>query len=112
MGLERLAPNSDDTTPGDRFIVTTEAHELTIEVRRNGPHTAGYFIAFVDAEPSLTETIFFPGEIFVVGDEVRVGEEFALSTLLPLLSQWAFRAIAISSLSASIDEESATTSLQ
>ena len=83
-------------TPGDRYDVRTEeCHDLTFEVRRNGPYTAGYFIAFVEAEPPITETLFFPGEIFVEGDVVIVEKEFVLSCMNPLLSRSAFKALEI-----------------
>ena len=96
MGLERLAPNSDDLTHGDRYVVSTEeCHDLTLEVRRNGPYTDGYLIAFVEAEPPITETLIFPGEIFVEGDVVIAGEKFVLSCMNPLLSRSAFKALEI-----------------
>ena len=96
MGLERLAPNIDAMIPGDRYVVRTEeCHDLTLEVRRNGPYTAGYFVAFAGAEPPITETLFFPGEIFVKDDMVIAGKEFVLSSLNPLLSRSVFRALEI-----------------
>lgn len=95
MGLERLAPNLASMTPDTQYVVTTEEHELTLEVRRNGPQTKGYFIGFVASDPPITEAIFFPGEIFVKNDVVIIGEVFELSALLPLLSKSAFRAIGI-----------------
>jgi hypothetical protein len=96
MGLERLAPNSDAMTAGDRYVVRTEeCCDVTLEVRRNGPYTSGYFIAFAGAEPPVTETLFFPGEIFVKDDEVTAGKKFVLSSLNPLLSRSVFRALEI-----------------
>lgn len=98
MGLERLSPNLDPITAGERFNVVTQEHMMTLEIRRNGPHTSGHYIAFVAAEPPITEAPFFPGEISVKEDEVISGKVFELSSVLPLFSRAAFRAIEITAL--------------
>lgn len=113
MDLERIAPNRDAMTHGDKYLVTTDdQHQLTLEVRRNGPYTAGYFISFVSSQPPITETIFFEGEIFVKDDEVVIGQDFKLSCLSPLLSHTAFRALEISSLPELLEVDSASVSQQ
>jgi hypothetical protein len=96
MAFERIAPNLDPANPGDTYVVETEdEHEITLRVRPTGPHTAGYIISFISAEPPITEASYYESEVFVKNNELTRGEEFELSTFFPILSQTAFRATEI-----------------
>lgn len=93
--IESLDPNRFASTPGDRFIVKTETHDVTVEVRRVGPETKGYHLAFVSSEPPIAESDFYEGEIIVNHDEIVKGEMFELNTLFPILTKTAFLALDI-----------------
>jgi len=98
MEIERISPNRDPATAGDTYAVTTEEHEITLRVRPNGPQTRGFMIAFVSAEPPITESRYYESEVMVKDHEVVVGEAFELSTMFPILSKTAFKALGITAL--------------
>lgn len=93
--LEQLNPNLHAGQPGDRYMVTTEAHDVVVEVRKVGPQTKGYLLSFVSAEPPVTEGLFYEGEILVKDNEIVSGKDFELQTLFPILTQTAFKALDI-----------------
>lgn len=93
--IESFNPNRDAGHPGDHYIVTTEAHQVILEVRKVGPETKGYHLAFVAAEPPITESDFYVGEIIVNDDEVIRGETFRLNAPFPILAETAFLALDI-----------------
>ena len=99
MSVERINPNVDPAVNGDSYVVTTDEHEITLKVRPNGPQTRGFMIAFVSAEPPITESRYCESEVMVKNHEVVVGENFELSTMFPILSKTAFRALGIRALS-------------
>lgn len=104
--LEQISPNTDPATVGDRYVVKTEAHELTFEVRPVGPQTKGYIVALAHAEPPITSAPFYMSEIYVDGHEVKRGEVFELSSLFPIMTETAFRAIEITEDKDSTEQES------
>lgn len=108
MGLERIAPNRDSAKIGDTYVVTTEAHDITLRVHPTGPQTPGYIISFVSAEPPITESTYYEYEVSVKDHEVNVGEQFELSTFFPILLKTAFRAIEINSVPDSTEAVDAT----
>jgi hypothetical protein len=109
---ERIAPNRDGAKIGDTYVVTTEAHDITLRVRPTGPQTRGYIIAFVSAEPPITESTHYESEVIVKDHEVTVGERFELSTLFPILTQTAFQAMKINAVPNSTEVASASASQQ
>lgn len=94
-GLSRINPNLDPAVAGAMYAIKTEVHDMTVEVRPVGPQTKGFLLSFVRSEPPITEAPYYPTEIYVKDNEVKVGETFELSTMFPILSQTAFKAVEI-----------------
>jgi hypothetical protein len=107
--VEHLRPNTEPITAGSLFEVQTEDHTMIIEVHPEGPYTKGYILSFVGSKPPLTESTFYPAEIYVRGNEINIGEVFELNSVFPLVSLAAFRALGITPL---VPSEEATASEQ
>jgi hypothetical protein len=109
---ERITPNLDPAKAGDTYVVKTEAHDITLRVRPTGPQTPGFIISFISAEPPITESSHYESEVIVKDHEVKLGEQFELSTLFPILSKTAFEAIKITAIPDATEIDGATASQQ
>lgn len=107
--VEHLHPNVEPVAAGSLFEVQTDDHLMVIEARPEGPHTKGFILSFVGSKPPLTEATFYPAEIYVRGNEISTGEAFELTSMFPVLSITAFRALEITPL---VPTEEARTSRQ
>lgn len=93
--LNRLTPNIDGATAGERFVIETESHKIIVEARPNGPYTKGFYLGFAGAEPPLTQSDVETSEVWIKDDAITVGEKFEFNYMYPLLTKNAFIALGI-----------------
>jgi len=92
----RIAPNERVFPKGTLVnIVTTDYHFLEFEILPKGPSQEEHLMTLIRSEPPIYENELHEKEVYVDDDILAKDRELRLSSAFPILTQTAFRVLAL-----------------